>query len=634
MNIILGTAGHIDHGKSSLIKILSGIDPDRLPEEKARGVTIELGFAHLRMGEFEIGLIDVPGHADFINNMVSGVGALDIALFIVAADDGWMPQSEEHLQILNYLGIDNIIIALTKSDLAEDLDFTIELVREDLIGTTVEEAPIIPVSSITGDGIDALKAEILERAKNLKSAPKHHIPRLSVDRAFSPKGTGTVITGTLTGKAVNKGDSLVSFPEGLNASIRNVQNHNIALDSSVSGMRTALNLPDLPLKQRGKPGVSRGSLLTLPDHLSSVTTLDVLLQRENRSIKGQSATSRALKNTETVVLHHGTSRTRARVVLLDRTTLDLGDKCFAQLRLESPIAACTGDRFVIRDGGQQGTLAGGIILDAAAKAGGFRSEKRATFLTLREKSPETLRPLILSEFTKSPTLSATQPLTNIPFTKEHISQTVEKLVKEKKVAQRSGYILAPHWWKEITGKAAALIDAWHKHNTDSPSMPIGKWRTQLLAESTPEPLLDAIEKHLLSNGYSKQKDGIASEEHSLELPQRLAPFATQILKAFKAGGLTPPPRVELAPDEATQQALTFLIRSGQVIELDPKALLDAANFQKLRQSVINHLEQNTRATASELREQSGASRKFIMPLLEGLDADGLTIRDGDYRSLA
>ncbi|PQJ27816.1 selenocysteine-specific translation elongation factor [Rubritalea profundi] len=362
MNIILGTAGHIDHGKSSLIKILSGIDPDRLPEEKSRGVTIELGFAHLSIGDFEIGLIDVPGHADFINNMVSGVGALDIALFIVAADDGWMPQSEEHLQILNYLGIDNVIIALTKSDLAEDLDFTIELVREDLIGTTIENAPIIPVSSITGDGIDALKAEILERAKNLKSAPKHHVPRLSVDRAFSPKGTGTVITGTLTGQAVNKGDTLVCLPQGLSATVRNVQNHNVALDASVSGMRTALNLPDLPLKQRGKPGVSRGSLLTLPDHLTPVGTIDVLLQRENRSITGQSATNRALKNTETVVLHHGTSRTRARVILLDRTTLELGDKCFAQLRLESPIAACTGDRFVIRDGGQQGTLPAELYL--------------------------------------------------------------------------------------------------------------------------------------------------------------------------------------------------------------------------------------------------------------------------------
>lgn len=634
MNIILGTAGHIDHGKSSLIKVLSGIDPDRLPEEKSRGVTIELGFAHLTLGEFEIGLIDVPGHADFINNMVSGVGALDIALFIVAADDGWMPQSEEHLQILNYLGIDNVIIALTKSDLAEDLDFTIELVREDLIGTSIAEAPIIPVSSTTGDGLDALKAEILKRAKALKNSPKNHIPRLSVDRAFSPTGVGTVVTGTLIGKSIDKGCSLICLPEGLSASVRNVQNHNKALDSSLSGMRTALNLPDLPLDQRGKIGVSRGSVVTLPDHITPTQTIDVQLQRADRSITGQSATTRDLKNTETVVLHHGTARIRARVVLLDRSTLAPGDNCFAQLRLESPLAACTGDRFVVRDGGQQGTLGGGIILDTEAKARGFRTETRSDFLKLRSEGPTNLRSLILTELTKSPALPSGKPVANTPFTKDHIRQTVEKLAKEKKVAQRGGYLLAPTWWKEITSKAASIIDQWHSDHTDDPSMPIGTWRTQLLNEGAPESLLDAIEKQLLANGYCKQKDALANEEHSLELPERLVPFAQQILQTFKTGGLTPPPRVEIAPDEASQQALTFLIRSGQVIELDPKALLDKAHHAKLRQSVIDYLSSHDKATASELREQSGASRKFVMPLLESLDEAGITKRDGDYRSLA
>ncbi|MFC5051643.1 selenocysteine-specific translation elongation factor [Rubritalea spongiae] len=634
MNIILGTAGHIDHGKSSLIKALTGTDPDRLPEEKSRGVTIELGFAHLKLENFEIGLIDVPGHADFINNMVSGVGALDIALFIVAADDGWMPQSEEHLQILHYLGITNVIIALTKSDLADDLEFTIELVREEIHETPISQAPIIPISSVTGDGISQLKAEILNRANKLQASPKHHIPRLSVDRAFSPKGTGTVVTGTLTGQSLNRGDLIVSLPENLTASIRNVQNHNQALDASVSGMRTALNLPDLPLHQRGKPGVKRGSLLTLPDHLEAVDTIDVALERASRSITGQSATARVLKNTETVILHHGTSRTRARVILNDRTTLDLAEKCFAQLRLESPIAACVGDRFVIRDGAQQGTLAGGIILDAGSKARGFRTKKRANFLAKRSVAPDNLRELILSELLHKPAIPSSPPLLNLPFTKAYIQQTVEKLAKEKKITLRKNWILAPSWWKEIITSAAKLVDQWHSSHSDSPSMPMGAWKTQLISEGAPEALLDSIEKQLLSNGYMKQKDGIANEEHSLELPQRLVPHAQKILKSLKDGGLTPPPRVELAPDEASQQALTFLIRSNQVIELDPKALLDSQNYQKLHQSIRDYLTQNQRATASELREHSGTSRKYLMPLLESLDAEGITIRDGDYRSLA
>lgn len=634
MNIILGTAGHIDHGKSSLIKVLSGIDPDRLPEEKSRGVTIELGFAHLSIENFEIGLIDVPGHADFINNMVSGVGALDIALFIVAADDGWMPQSEEHLHILNYLGIDNVIIALTKADLAEDLEFTIELVREELAGTSIEDAPIIPVSSITGAGIDALKTEILIRAKSLSAGPKHHVPRLSVDRAFSPTGVGTVVTGTLTGQAIHKGESLICLPTDIPANVRNVQNHNKALDSSVSGMRTALNLPDLPLDERGKPGVKRGCVITQPDLLSPTRTLDVFLQREARAITGQSATSRDLKNTETVILHHGTSRSRARIILHDRSTLSPGESCYAELRLSSPIAACTGDRFVIRDGAQQGTLGGGVILDADAIARGFRSENRSSFLQIRHKDPHSLRPLLLSELEKSPALSGQHPIVNTPFTPEFIQQTLDKLTKEKKIARRGEYILAPNRWQDIIQLAANAILEWHTQYPDAPSMPIEEWRRALIDLSIPQPLHEAIEKQLTDGTFVKQNHAIAHSDHSLDLPDKLRPVAEQIMQTLTRSGITPPPRVELAPDPASVQALTFLIRSGQVIELDPKALLEKSHYRKLRQSVISFLEAHQPATASDIRQHTGATRKFIMPLLETMDSDGITTRDGDFRKLS
>ncbi|NNJ86045.1 MAG: GTP-binding protein, partial [Akkermansiaceae bacterium] len=206
-HLVLGTAGHIDHGKSSLVKCLTGSDPDRLPEEKARGVTIELGFAHLSLeddGEkYEIGIVDVPGHADFVNNMVAGVGALDLALFIIAADDGWMPQSEEHLHILTYLGISNIVIALTKADLCDDVPFSVELLKDELQDTSIADAPIVPVSSITGAGIDDLNTVLLEK---LRHCPPHcdaAKPRLAIDRIFSPKGAGTVVTGTLTGGVIN-----------------------------------------------------------------------------------------------------------------------------------------------------------------------------------------------------------------------------------------------------------------------------------------------------------------------------------------------------------------------------------------------------------------------------------------------
>lgn len=635
MHLILGTAGHIDHGKSSLVKVLTGIDPDRLPEEKARGVTIELGFAHLTLGKYEIGLIDVPGHADFVNNMVSGVGALDIALFIVAADDGWMPQSEEHLHILNYLGVKNVIIALTKADLAEDLDFTVELVREELLGTTLEEAPIVPVSSITGMGIDALKEEILKLAVGINHNSSSLIPRLNVDRAFSPTGVGTVITGTLTGNDFHKGDHLVCLPQGLDCTVRNAQNHNQSVDTVQSGTRTALNLPDLPLSSKGKPGVKRGSVITLPGYITPTHTLDIQLQRDERPITGQTATKRVLKNTETVILHHGTSRTRARIVLHSQPSLKPGESCFAQLRLEEPIAACTGDRFVLRDGAQQGTLAGGIILDANAKPRLFRSEERAAFLTERSEDPTNLRTIILSELYKNPFLSTTKGIANTPFNTETFAKTAEQVVKQKKATQRGNWLLEPEWWQQITAQAGQLVTDYHKQNPDAPSMPIEAWR-KALAKSTKAPadLLEQIQKHLLANGYSSKGDGIASQEHSLELPEKLQPIANKMLSTLKSSGLTPPPVVELAPDKDSKQVLTFLIRSGQVIELEPKAVLEASVYEDFKKSILAHIQSSGKATASEIRQATNATRKTLMPTLERLDAEGLTVRDGDYRSLA
>jgi len=552
MHCILGTAGHIDHGKSSLIQALTGINPDRLPEEKKRGVTIELGFAHLTLSdgdkEHEVGIIDVPGHADFVNNMVAGVGSLDIALFIVAADDGWMPQSEEHLQILNYLGVENVIIALTKADLAEDIEFTEELIRDELIGTSLEEAKIIPVSSITGDGIDSLKTEIVERIKELKQSPKNLIPRIAVDRTFSPTGVGTVITGTLTGGSLDKGDTICCLPENITSNIRGIQNHSSQLETATHGMRTALNVPDLPLNERGKPGVQRGSVITLPNTLEETQTIDISLTRQDRSIRGQSASERILKHTETIILHHGTSRTRARIILHSQNQLAPGESCFAQLRLESPITACVGDRFVIRDGAQQGTLGGGIILDTSAEPRQFRSEIRLDFLTQRAKDPTNLRKLILTELQKSPILSTAKPLKNSPFTGEHTEQQVAKLVKEKKVTTRGEHIIEPSGWKLAITTASTLITGYHQKNPDTPTMPIEEWRNELVNQNIHPSLSEHIEKHLTTNGYNKIKDGIASTDHSLELPDHLVPVASKLLNSLKSSGIVPPPRVELAPD--------------------------------------------------------------------------------------
>ena len=261
-HLVLGTAGHIDHGKSSLVECLTGSNPDRLPEEKLRGVTIELGFAHLSLSEdgenYELGIIDVPGHADFVNNMVAGVGALDIALFIIAADDGWMPQSEEHLHILTYLGISNVIIALTKTDLCDDVEFSIEMLREELLDTPIANTPIIPVSSITGDGMERLKAALINQLQSCTPQQDVTKPRLAIDRIFSPKGTGTVVTGTLSGGSIHLGDSLMLQPMGLSTKVRYIQNHNESIDTALPECEQRLTCLTSPLTppENQVPGVA------------------------------------------------------------------------------------------------------------------------------------------------------------------------------------------------------------------------------------------------------------------------------------------------------------------------------------------------------------------------------------------
>ncbi len=302
---IVGTAGHIDHGKSSLIEALTGTDPDRLPEEKARGMTIELGFAQLQVPSptnpqenLAIGVIDVPGHADFVKNMVAGVGSLDLAIFIVAADDGWMPQTEEHYQILQYLNVKNAIVALTKMDLAEDLDMVMEDVKENLIDGPWEDAPIVPVSSITGEGIEDLRrkiAEVLSQCPPVRDCGK---PRLPVDRAFSLKGIGTVVTGTLIDGSISVGQDLVIQPEGVTAHIRTAQSHNSSVTVVPPGSRTALNLSGVAVrdpKSTDKALVGRGDILTLHELGTSALAIDVVISKSQRGIRGIKQSQKGLK---------------------------------------------------------------------------------------------------------------------------------------------------------------------------------------------------------------------------------------------------------------------------------------------------------------------------------------------------
>ena len=631
-HLILGTAGHIDHGKSSLVKCLTGSDPDRLPEEKARGVTIELGFAHLSLTHedeaYELGIVDVPGHADFVNNMVAGVGALDIALFIIAADDGWMPQSEEHLHILTYLGISNIIIALTKADLCEDVPFSVEMLRDELQDTSIAEAPIIPVSAITGEGIDQLKDTITQNLQNCQPQQDVLKPRLAIDRIFSPKGTGTVVTGTLTSGSIRIGDSLIAQPIGIPAKVRYIQSHSQALERALPGMRTALNLPDLPIDAPGKPGAKRGLTLTAQSCGVPTDTLDIHLQRLARPIPG--IKPRALKHMETVMIHHGSARCRARVILHDRNHLNPGEDCLAQLRLENPLFLLTGERIVLRDGSQQSTLAGGTVLDALPARQGFRTESRETFLHARAAQPNDPAVYIRTSLVRDKILKAQQVLSNHPFHPDTIRETSEKLIAEGSVIRHNDLLIHSKWWKSLQDEAEKSIRGWHKQHPDLPSMPLDNLQKEI---ASPEEVLGFLITTLSTKGYQASGQGIAHPNHRLTLPDEIEKIAQSIVTQLDHTGLNPPNKSDIITTPAQDQAMKFLIRSGQVVELDPKIVITSAALDAAIQKVKTFISSNGQATASELRQHLDSTRKIVMPLLEHLDALGVTLRNENYRTL-
>lgn len=632
MHFILGTAGHIDHGKSSLIQALTGINPDRLPEEQKRGVTIELGFAHLQIGGHEIGVVDVPGHADFVNNMVCGVSTLDMVVFVVAADDGWMPQSEEHLHILSYLGIKNIIIALTKVDICDDVEFSIEMIKEELQGSSLEECPIIPVSSHTGEGLDLLKETVSELAKTIKHDVKGRFPKLYVDRIFSPQGVGTVATGTLAGSELSVGDSLLCYPLMQKTSVRHIQMHNSNSKTASPGSRVGINLSDLSISQRGKEGITRGCTIA-PEGMILSKTIDVQIHRMNRSIPGQTATRRPLKNTESVIFHHGTARIKARVILIEGTQLKPGETIYAQLRLEDAAAVCIGDHFIIRDGAQQGTLGGGTVLNALSEPRKFRNSDRAEALKNRQESLTNCRSLMLDELTQQGFLDTRAPIINSPYNRSALNSAVSKLTQEKKAIQKGDYLFEKSWWSNAISTAEKIITDYHKQYPDITSLNLEEFRASLRKEKLATELSGVIEETLLKGEYMKKDQGIYHKLHDLVLPEELLPLQNKIISELEQAKLNPPILVEFLDTPEKLQVMNFLIKNNTVIQLSPKAVLLTSEYNELQAHVIKFLQKQGQATTSEIRQALGLTRKVLIPLLELIDNQKITVRNGDFRVL-
>ena len=599
-NFIIGTAGHIDHGKSTLVHTLTGTNPDRLPEEKERGVTIELGFAHFALpvpqtsnDTFEIGVVDVPGHADFVNNMVAGVGSLDLGIFIVAADDSWMPQSEEHLQILTYLGITNFIIALTKADLVDDLEFVTEILADDLQGTALEGAPIVPVSAPTGLGMEELK-EIIAKTLGDTAAPRDfEQPRLAVDRAFSPKGVGTVVTGTLTGGVLAVGTQLTAYPSGLKTHVRSIQNHSASLEQAVPGMRTALNLPDLPLSAKGKKGISRGHLLVGGSPGEATLEIDVEITRSHRPIPGKKGTQRPLKSNHRIFVHHGSGRTQARLLFPEEIVLNPGDTSIAQLRFDHPIHALAGERLVIRELSGEATLAGATVLDPHPTRRQFRSEERQGFLLARAEAPDDLLILLRTHLERDHFVPVTELTQSLPFSDAEIKTALKKLTKSNEVIARGEkhFAHAPYW-KDVLKKSSKVVQDYHASHPDHVGMSTDVLKKNLGTSTAVPGLFDALLIQLGEKNFKIADNIICHNSHSLELPPELEAPAAEILKTLDEAGLAPPLPAELQATANHQAAYKFLSRTRQIIPLDPKVTLGGKVFQKTIDQVRAFIEEH------------------------------------------
>ncbi len=644
-HFIVATAGHVDHGKSALVRALTGTDPDRLPEEKARGITIDLGFAQLTLpapapstDTFRVGIIDVPGHEDFIKNMVAGVGSVDVGLLMVAADDGWMPQTEEHLQILTYLGVCRAVVALTKIDRAPVPADAMERVRSHLQFSPFEDAPIIATSTVTGQGIDTLRIALSQVLADAPAPNDSGKPRLSIDRAFVLRGIGTVVTGTLTGGALRRGEPVVAQPAGRTGHVRTIQNHRQEVDQSLPGTRTALNIPDFEVT--GARAIGRGQVITHADFGEPSDTVDVLLSRTERPTQDlalrprQAGPSQTLKDGTHVRVYHGTAAWTARVRLLDGGELLPANQAIARLHLDAPIFAFAGDRLILRDSAGRATLAGGIVLNPNPGRRSLRQTVQRRFLERLAADSIQLPEIVAAWLERDRAILRTVILHKSPFSSTQIDEAILHLINSGRALAAGEFVLDAVWWEIRQRQATDFIDRWHREHPERIGPPISQLR-HALERGLPVPgLFDALLHKLTVKGnFLQVGTAIRRTSHLPALPPHLRAAGDRLRSTLTEKPFEPPSRKELASDALSRQALRFLCDTGEATEIGDELVISQQSFQRMKTIIARTLRATGSGTASELRQVLGTTRRVIIPLLEVLDREGLTRREGDRRFL-
>lgn len=615
---VIGTAGHIDHGKSALVKALSGIDPDRLPEEKERGLTIDLGFAwfDLPTGE-SVGVVDVPGHERFVKNMVAGVGGIDAVMFVVAADDGWMPQSAEHLDILSLLGIKTGIVVLTKTDLVdpEYLNLQKEDIASRLKGSLLENAPIITFSAKDNSGRDDV-LNSLQKILN-RDVRKFSIgsPRLYIDRSFIIKGMGTVVTGTLIEGEIKLGQELQVCPVGHKVRVRGLQTHKKPIEIARPGSRVAVNLTGA-----GKDDAPRGSALVLPGHFKPTSSIGV-------KIKVLPGVKHPLKNASEIIFLLGTSVAHAKIKLFGKSQLVAKDEDFTVFRLEKEICCRIGDKFIIRRISPPMTVAGGIVLYWDFSS--IKKSKTIQLEILKTREKIDLASIISSELLKDKNLDVLKLKVNSCFTQDQI----DKYLSEAKDIVKAGRMLVEkrHLEKYLE-PAFEILEETHRLRPWNLGITVGQLAHKL--KISPGELEEVV-SYLLSSGSIVRESGLLKlEDHVPHLKPSQQQLADRLNAILSASPLASPIKKEfIEEDPAYEVVINFLRDKGDIIEFKNGVLLTSKDFKSITERVITLIKAEGKVTASRIREQLKTTRKYVIPLLEKLDSIGVTRRDGDFRTL-
>ena len=632
-SLIVGTAGHIDHGKSALVRALTGVDPDRLPEEKRRGITIDLGFADLELDDLRIGFVDVPGHERFVKNMLAGAHGIDLLALVIAADEGVMPQTREHFDICRLLGVSNGLVVITKTDLVDEemLVLVEDDARELIAGSFLENAPLVSVSSRTGAGMDQLKSQLVDLGKRVPPRSKDFTTRLPIDRAFSMKGFGAVVTGTLISGKITEGDDLELLPLKVNVRVRGLQVHNKSVHDAHAGQRTAVNLAGIDTAQ-----IERGMVLAPQARLRPTQIADAWID----VLPGA---SRAVRSRSRVRFHIGATEVLGRVRVLGGSSVEAGSGGLVQLRLEAPVVAVHGDRFILRSYSPAETIAGGVIVDPfATKHRGREMDHALELLRLlmRDERAAKFEGFVRAAGARGARLADLAAATG--WTNEVLASVAKEAQQHGSVIEVGGLYIARDGLDRLSTALIAELERHHKREPLARGMLRETLREKVFTHSAPE-LFNGVLARLEGEGkVVSEKDIVRSSEHSVGLSDKDIELSNRIEQLYLAAGVEAPSldeamtkaNVPAAQRAQARKLLQLLLDDRKLVRIQAEMFMHSKVIEDLKTKLLTYASQHEPDRLIDVpafKDLAGVSRKYAIPLLAYFDREQPTRRAGEKR---